>query len=96
MGALWFLDLKFTRFVSATIIRIVWSVFLALGTLGVVLAGVGMILSQPILQALLLLVLMVLGFGFLALLFRVWLEAFMVIFRMAEHLRQMNEKLASR
>ena len=95
-GVLWFLDLKFSRFVSATIIRVVWSVYLLLGTLGLALTVVGSIFRYPIFEALLWSVLGILGFAFFTLMFRVCLEALMVIFRMAEHLREMNEKLASK
>ena len=95
-GVLWFLDLKFSRFVSATIIRVVWSLYLLFGTLGLALSVVASVFRYPIFEALLWSVLGILGFAFFTLMFRVCLEALMIIFRMAEHLRQMNDRLASK
>jgi len=94
-GVLWFLDLKFNHFVSATIIRVVWSAYLALVALVLILGSIRAILDYPIIQAVLGFVGAIIGFAFITLMFRAWLEVLMVIFRMAEHLREMNEKLAA-
>lgn len=95
-GTFWFFDLKFDRFVTGPIIRIVWAVYLLFGSLGLVFTVVGSIFKYPILEAALWSGLSIVGFIFLALMLRVWLEAFMVIFRMSERLQQINEKLSSK
>jgi len=95
-GVLWFLDLKFTRFVSITIIRLVWTAYLTLGTIGLAFSAIGSIFRYPIFQALLWSLLGILVFVFLTLMFRVFLEAFMVVFRISEQLHELKEKLTSR
>ena len=92
-GFLWFLDLKFSRLVSATIIRVVWTIYLVLVALMLVLGLVVGLLRYPILEAMLYFVASVIGSILWTLMFRVVLEGFMVIFHIAEHVREMKEKL---
>lgn len=94
-GFLWFLDLKFNRFVSVSIIRVIWTLYLALVTSALVLGIIGGTLAYPFTRTPSVSIGTVLGVVFLSLMFRVFLETIMVIFRMAEHLRTINEKLES-
>jgi hypothetical protein len=93
-GVLWFLDLKFNKFVTSTIIRVVWSLYLAFAVLSLIFGFIGGILNYPILEAIMWWGLSLIFYTFMTLMLRMFLEGFMVIFRMAEHLREMNEKLA--
>ncbi|MCC7419296.1 MAG: DUF4339 domain-containing protein [Planctomycetaceae bacterium] len=94
-GALWFLDLKFNRFISATLVRGVWMVYLLLVALGVVLGTLGSILRYPIHLAVLGAVGSLLLAGLTTVMFRMLLEAFMVVFRIAEHLREIRDETVS-
>lgn len=91
-GTLWFLDLKFNRFVSRTIIQSVWTLYLVMGSLGIVLGFIGAILNFPILEAVAVSAASLFGFVFLTLLLRLALEGVMVLFRIADDLRQLNQK----
>ncbi len=95
-GFFWYLDLKFSRFVSANIIRVIWTVYLVLVVLSFVLGVLGAVLNYPIIQAVFGIVLASIGYVFFTLMLRVWLEVFMVVFRIAEHMREMNSKLSSK
>ena len=95
-GTLWFLDLKFQRCVSLTIVRIVWPVYLALALLGFVLATMNLIVEKPLPQVIAISTATLLGFVFLTLMLRMSLEAFVVVFRNSEYLRQMNETIAAK
>ena len=67
-GTVWFLDLKFQRFVTGTIIQVVWTLYLVVGVLGVILTILGSILRLPIIEAALASLASVLGFVFMSLL----------------------------
>lgn len=95
-GTLWFLDLKFSRFVAATIIRVIWCAWLAVVAFGMAIGLLGLIFNEPVIQVVLFSAVGIILAAFMTLMFRVFLETFMVVFRMAEHLRDMNEKLATK
>lgn len=89
-GALWFLDLKFKRLISASIIRGVWMAYVIIVVLGLVLGLVGSILEYPILHALRNFVGLLFICAISTLFFRLFLEAFLVIFRISEDLREIK------
>jgi len=94
-GVLWFLDLKFSRFVAPTLMRVIWVLLLCEFTVILISTPIAWLFKGDEYS----LRMMVLSIFFSALLLvmaRVSLEALMAIFRMAEHLREMNEKLASK
>lgn len=93
-GVLWFLDLKFQRFVSTTIIRLVWTAYLALGLIGLAANIVRSIFRYPIFEAFFWSLGSILLFFLVTLMFRAFLEALMVVFRISEELHEINEKMA--
>ncbi len=94
-GIFWFLDLKFKRFVSTTIIRLVWALYLLFGSIGLVANVLRSIVLFPLAEGLSWAVGTILLFFLSALMFRVFLEVVMVVFRISEQLHEMNQKLAS-
>ena len=93
-GVLWFLDLKFTHFVSGSVIRFVWAAWLVFAALGLVSSLIVGVLKLPILEAAAVFGGYVLLMTFLTLLFRMFLEYFLVLFRMAGHVAEINERSA--
>jgi hypothetical protein len=83
---LWFLDLRFEQFATPKLIGFVFATSLAaliLLTVGV--AGYAL-LNFPVIQAVFIVLVDIVLFALLAVGFRVCLELFLVIFRIAEHL----------
>ena len=95
-GILAFLDLDFSRFVATVIVRWLWRIWLALAAIGLLvivisalglltqnpLAGVGLLVAGPCVVVL------------YTLFTRMGLETTIILFRIAEHLREMNDRQA--
>lgn len=92
----WFFDIKFENFVSATIVRFVWGFYLLFGLLGLGLGILGSVLRLPILEAVLYSAVMSLGFVLGTLMLRMFLESLMVIFRISDQLKEVNNNLRTR
>ena len=83
---LWFLDLKFTQFFTPKLIGVVFVLFILATVIGAVWVGVYAVLTLPLLQAIFVFIVDAIVFVVLAICFRVFLETFLVLFRIAEHL----------
>jgi hypothetical protein len=83
---LWFLDLKFTEFATPRLIGFVFAAYLLLSVLAEVAVIFYALLNMPVIQATFGIVFEAIFLVFLAICFRVFLETFLVIFRIAEHL----------
>lgn len=94
-GVLWFLDLRFRHFVTASAIRIVWSAYLLIAAIGLIASFVGGILNVPIFQFLIAYAGALLLVAFVTLMFRIGLESLTVLFRIANDLSDMRARSAS-
>jgi hypothetical protein len=83
---LWFLDLKFTQFFTPKLIGFVFVLFILTTVIGLVCVGVYVVLALPLLQAIFVFIVEAIIFVVLAICLRVFLETFLVLFRIAEHL----------
>ena len=83
---LWFLDLKFTEFFTPRLIGVVYVLFMLLTT-GLTIWGCFYALwTLPVIKAAFAIVGLVIYLAISAVCFRVFLETFLVVFRIAEHL----------
>lgn len=83
---LWFLDLKFTEFFTPRLIGVVYALFMLLTT-GLTIWGCFYALwTLPVIKAAIAMVALVIYLAISAVCFRVFLETFLVVFRIAEHL----------
>lgn len=90
MGSLF--DFSFSKFVTTSLIRILYAVFVILAGLAAVvwiIIGVTMLGSESNGTGLLLIILSPIAFLLLTIIIRVQLEVVIVIFRIAEYLRDM-------
>lgn len=92
-GLLDLFDLNFTRFVTTLIVRWLWRIWLILAVIGYVFGSLGALLGMPIWQAgLFIVVVLPCGLAISTLLVRVWLETMVILFRIADYLREMNAR----
>ena len=93
-GVLWFLDLRFRHFVTASAIRIAWATYLGIVAIGLLAAFIGGILQIPILQFLIAYggLLLLVAFG--TLMFRIGLESLAILFRIADDLSEIRASSA--
>jgi xanthosine utilization system XapX-like protein len=87
-----FLDLGFTRFITSTIVKVLWLISLIAAGLGFIVGTLYILWILPVLQALVALVGLLIGCTFYTLMVRVMLEITVVIFRATEHLRDINAR----
>ena len=83
---LWFLDLRFEQFATPKLIGFVFATSLAALVLLTVGAAGYAFLNFPVIKAVFIVLVDIVLFALLAVAFRVCLESFLVIFRIAEHL----------
>jgi hypothetical protein len=85
------LDLSFSRFVTTSIVRWLWILYLILAPLGFFLSVLGALFTLRGINALASIAAQAVGLVLMTLLVRVWLETVCVIFRIAEYLRDMSQ-----
>jgi hypothetical protein len=85
-------DFSFSKFVTVELVRILYIVAIILAALGGVASAVGAFFNYGILMGLFSAAMAVVGFVLVVLLARVWLEIFVVLFRIADYTREIAEK----
>ncbi len=85
-------DLSFSKFVTVELVRILYVVAIILAALAGVASAVAAFFNYGILMGIFSATMAVVGFVLVVLVARVWLEIFVVLFRIADHTREIAEK----
>ena len=85
-------DFSFSKFVTVELVRVLYVLAIILAALAAVVSAVGAFLNYGILTGIFSAAMAVVGFVVVVLLARVWLEIFVVLFRIADHTREIAEK----
>lgn len=85
-------DFSFSKFVTVDLVRILYVLAIILAAFGVIAAAVGSFLNYGLLIGIFSLAMGVVVFVLTVLVARVWLEIFVVLFRIADYVREIAEK----
>jgi hypothetical protein len=85
-------DFSFSKFVTVELVRILYVVAIILAALAAVASAVGAFFNYGIWIGVFSAAMAVVGFVLVVLVARVWLEIFVVLFRIADYTREMAEK----
>lgn len=93
-GLLTMLDVNFTRFVTSLIVRWLWQIWLSLAAIALVGAALAALLTfqRSVPTALMILVGSPFAIALYTVLVRISLETMVILFRIAEYLREMNAR----
>lgn len=85
-------DFSFSKFVTVELVRVLYVVAIIFAALGAVGAVLGAFINYGILMGIFSAAMAVVGFVLTVLVARVWLEVFVVLFRIADYTREIAEK----
>lgn len=85
-------DFSFSKFVTVELVRVLYVLAIIFAALAAVWATVSSFLNNGIIMGVFSGAMAVVGFVLVVLMARVWLEIFVVLFRIADHTREIAEK----
>jgi hypothetical protein len=85
-------DFSFSKFVTVELVRVLFVLAIILAALAAVGSAVGAFLNYGIIMGIFSAAMAVVGFVLVVLMARVWLEVFVVLFRIADYTRDIAEK----